>query len=300
MLANEILSFLSTFFEQIVNGLTIGIIYSLMGIGLNLIYGMMSIVNFANGEFYMIGGYLFYVFSIFLGLNPFLAMPIAIILSFGMGALVERGLLRPIYKLGARDALMYSCFITFGLQPLLENLALFFFGPFYRKPPSIVSGSVDFFGFIFSAPRLAASAIGGLVILVLFLVLRKSVFGRAVRAIVQNRDAAKLVGIDVKRMNMIGFGIGIALTAIAGMLLTPIFMLFPTSGSVPSGKAFAVVVLGGMGSVEGAALGGLVLGLAETLGAWGFGLGLGAWRDLFGYLIILLVMLFRPKGLRGK
>jgi len=272
----------------------------MMGMGLNLIFGMMSIVNFAHGELYMISAYIFYVFSVFMGLNPLLAMLLAAAVSFGIGVMIERTILRPIYRLERMDAIMYSCYVTFGLEPFLENLALFLFGPSYRAPPAVGSGSVSFFGIEYSAARLAASAIGVVVILILFYILRKSVFGRAVRAIVQDRDAAQLMGINVQRMNMIGFGIGIVLTAIAGMLLTPIFMLYPSAGRIPGGKAFAVVIFGGLGSVEGAAIAGVLLGLAETLGAWGFGLGLGKWRDVFGYIIILIVMMFRPKGIRGK
>jgi len=297
---SQVPPFLSTFLEQLLNGVTIGVIYSLMGVGLNLIFGMMSIVNFAHGECYMIGAYIFYVFSMFMGLNPLLAMLLAVVVSFGVGIVIERTVLRPIYKLERVDAVMYSCYVTFGLEPFLENLALLLFGPFNRKPPVLTTGSVNIFGLVYSAERLVAFAIGVVVIFAVFYTLRRSVFGRAVRAIVQNRDAAQLMGINVQSMNMIGFGIGIALTAVAGMLLTPIFVLYPAAGRIPGGKAFTVVIVGGLGSVEGAAIAGLLLGLAETFGAWGFGLGLGRWRDVFGYIIMLIVMVLRPKGIRGK
>jgi len=283
----------SVFAISIMNGLVMGVIYALAALGVSLVVGIMNVVNFAHGELYILAGYFSYLFASALGVNFVLAMVIAVGLVFILGLLIEYLLIRPTY---GND--MYSLILTFILSIVLQNAYLLIFGPYPNKPPMWVSGATDVFDlFLYGNQRLAALAAGAAVIAVIFVIIKKTWFGRIIRATSQDREMAELNGVNTTRLNMLSFGLGCALAAAAGVILSPVFPVTPTAGVPVALTAFVVVVLGGMGSLWGCVVGGLVLGLVENLGAAFISTG---YKNVFGFIILILVLLIRPSGLFGR
>jgi branched-chain amino acid transport system permease protein len=193
---------------------------------------------------------------------------------------------------------MYSLILTFILSIVLQNAYLLIFGPYPNKPPLWVSGATDVFGlFLYGNQRLAALVAGAAVIAVIFVIIKKTWFGRIIRAASQDREMAELNGVNTTRLNMLSFGLGCALAAAAGVILAPVFPVTPTAGVPVALTAFVVVVLGGMGSLWGCVVGGLVLGLVENMGAAFISTG---YKNVFGFIILILVLLVRPSGLFGR
>jgi branched-chain amino acid transport system permease protein len=278
---------------SITNGLVIGIIYALTALGVSLVVGIMNVVNFAHGEFYILAGYFSYLFAHTMGLNPLVAMVLAVGAVFVFGVVVEYTLIRPTYG----DDL-YSLILTFILSIVLQSAYLLIFGPYPNKPPNWVKGASDVFGlFMYGNQRLAALFAGLAVIGIFFAMLKLTWFGRMIRAASQDREMAELNGINTRRLNMLSFGLGCALAAAAGVILAPVFPVTPTAGVPVALTAFVVVVLGGMGSMPGCVVGGLVLGLVENLGAAYISTG---YKHVFMFLILILVLLVRPSGLFGR
>ncbi len=277
----------------ITNGIVIGIIYALAALGVSLVVGIMNVVNFAHGEFYILAGYFSYLFAHAMGFDPMSAMLLAVVLIFILGILVEHLLIRPTY---GDD--MYSLILTFILSIVLQNAYLLIFGPYPNKPPNWVQGATNIFGlFYYGNQRLAALIAGLAVIGLVFAMLKLTWFGRMIRAASQDRTMAELNGINTKRLNMLGFGLGCALAGAAGVILSPVFPVTPTAGVPVALTAFVCVVLGGMGSLWGSVLGGLALGLVENLGAAFVSTG---YKHVFGFIILILVLLIRPAGLFGR
>lgn len=275
------------------NGLVMGAIYALAALGVSLVVGIMNVINFAHGELYILAGYFSYLFAGALGMNFVVAMILAVALVFLLGLLIECVLIRPTY---GND--MYSLILTFILSIVLQNAYLLIFGPYPNKPPGWVSGSTRIFeAFYYGNQRLAALAAGCAVIALVFLVIKKTWFGRIIRATSQDREMAELNGVNTARLNMLSFGLGCALAATAGVILSPIFPVTPTSGVPVALTAFVVVVLGGMGSLWGCVVGGLILGLVENLGAAYISTG---YKHVFNFIILILVLLTRPAGLFGR
>jgi branched-chain amino acid transport system permease protein len=278
---------------SITNGLVIGIIYALTALGVSLVVGIMNVINFAHGEFYILAGYFSYLFAHTLGLNPMVAMLLSVGAVFIFGVVVEYTLIRPTYG----DDL-YSLILTFILSIVLQSAYLLIFGPYPNKPPNWVKGATDVFGlFMYGNQRLAALFAGGVVIALFFAMLKLTWFGRMIRAASQDREMAELNGINTRRLNMLSFGLGCALAAAAGVILSPVFPVTPTAGVPVALTAFVCVVLGGMGSMWGCIAGGLILGLVENLGAAFVSTG---YKHVFMYLILILVLLIRPSGLFGR
>ena len=278
---------------SITNGLVIGIIYALTALGVSLVVGIMNVVNFAHGEFYILAGYFSYLFAHTMGLDPIMAMVLAVGAVFVFGVVVEYTLIRPTY---GDD--MYSLILTFILSIVLQSAYLLIFGPYPNKPPNWVNGASDVFGlFMYGNQRLAALFAGLAVIGLFFAMLKMTWFGRMIRAASQDREMAELNGINTRRLNMLSFGLGCALAAAAGVILAPVFPVTPTAGVPVALTAFVVVVLGGMGSMPGCVVGGLVLGLVENLGAAYISTG---YKHVFMFLILILVLLVRPSGLFGR
>jgi branched-chain amino acid transport system permease protein len=278
---------------SITNGLVIGIIYALTALGVSLVVGIMNVINFAHGEFYILAGYFSYLFAHTLGLNPMVAMLLSVGAVFIFGVVVEYTLIRPTYG----DDL-YSLILTFILSIVLQSAYLLIFGPYPNKPPNWVKGATDVFGlFMYGNQRLAALLAGGVVIALFFAMLKLTWFGRMIRAASQDREMAELNGINTRRLNMLSFGLGCALAAAAGVILSPVFPVTPTAGVPVALTAFVCVVLGGMGSMWGCIAGGLILGLVENLGAAFVSTG---YKHVFMYLILILVLLIRPSGLFGR
>lgn len=278
---------------SIMNGLVMGVIYALAAIGVSLVVGIMNVINFAHGELYILAGYFSYLFASAMGMNFLVAMLLALALVFVLGLVIEVALIRPTY---GND--MYSLILTFILSIVLQNAYLLLFGPYPNKPPLWIKGATDVFGlFLYGNQRLAALVAGAAVIVAVFFVIQKTWFGRIIRATSQDREMAELNGVDTTRLNMLSFGLGCALAAAAGVILTPVFPVTPTAGVPVALTAFVVVVLGGMGSMWGCVVGGLLVGLVENLGAAFISTG---YKNVFGFVILILVLLIRPSGLFGR
>lgn len=275
-----------------INGIVIGVIYALSALGVSLVVGIMNVVNFAHGEFYILAGYFSYLFASTLGVNVVVSMVLAVALVFILGVVVEYTLIRPTY---GDD--MYSLILTFILSIVLQNAYLLIFGPYPNKPPGWVRGATDVFGlFFYGNQRLAALVAGIGVIIVIFAMIKLTWFGRIVRATSLDRGMAELNGVNTTRLNMLSFGLGCALAAAAGVILAPVFPVTPTAGVPIALTAFVVVVLGGMGSMWGCVVGGLILGLVENLGAAYLSTG---YKHVFGFIILIMVLAIRPSGLFG-
>lgn len=288
--------------EQALNGLVIGSIYALTALGLSIIFGVLRIVNFAHGELYMIGGYAYFLLVASLGLPPVLAVALAAAVLFAIGAAVEVSLVRPVYTGRVDRPDEYAIMITFALAILLQNLMLSIFGPWPQRPEPVFRGRVEIGELIISGDRLAAALVGALIIGVTLVALRYTWAGKTVRAVSQDRKAAETLGINVDRVSMYAFGIGAALAGAAGALIGPVFNVTPVMGVIPVVKAYVIVVLGGLGSIPGAILGALILGQVEvfatvlipdTTRAL-------AYKDVYGLLVLVLVLLLRPQGLFGE
>jgi branched-chain amino acid transport system permease protein len=284
--------------SQLVNGLIFGLLYGLIALGLTIVFSIMGVVNFAHGELYMLGGYALYFLTIPLGLPPLVGLPLCMLAVCLVGFLVERVLLRPVYTERLERAEEYAIIITFGLSIFLQNGALWAIGPYELTPASFWEGSHKVLGDLYLAgDRLFAAGMAAVLLAAtLFLVYRTWV-GQAMMATAQSRVGASVVGINVIRMNLYAMGLAGMLAAAAGALIAPIFLVYPDVGSVPVIKAFVVIVLGGMGSIPGSILGALLLGLVESLGSVYLSV---SYRDVYAFLVLILVLLVRPYGLFGQ
>ncbi|MFQ5827677.1 MAG: branched-chain amino acid ABC transporter permease [Candidatus Methylomirabilia bacterium] len=284
--------------SQLVNGLIFGLLYGLIALGLAIIFSIMRIINFAHGEFYMLGGYLLYFLTILLGLPALVGLALSMLGVCLVGFLVERLLLRPVYTAGLERAEEYAIIITFGLSLLLQNAALWGIGPYELTPASFWEGSQKVIGDLYLAgDRLFAAGTAAVLLTATLFLIYRTWLGHALMATAQSRVGAAVVGINVIGMNLVAMGLAGGLAAAAGALIAPIFLVYPDVGSVPVVKAFVVIVLGGMGSIPGAILGGLILGLVESLGSVYLAV---SYRDVYAFLVLMLVLLIRPYGLFGQ
>jgi branched-chain amino acid transport system permease protein len=282
--------------QQIVNGVTIGLVYALIAIGLTLVFGILDVINFAHGELYMLGAFLTYGLTAGLGVPYFPALALTIVGAAAAGVLAEQLTVRPL-----RGRHMFTVVLsTLGLSIFLQNGALFLWGPDPREielawgsRPLVVGGVV------ITYLRVAVLATGAVLIAALTWFIRRTIWGMAMRAVAANRDAAALMGIPVARVYAITFALGAGLAGVAGGLLGAMFTIEPSMGEWAVVKAFCVVIMGGMGNVPGAVLGGVILGVAENVGA-GFLPGGSSYKDGIGYAILILVLLARPQGLFGR
>ena len=248
------------YFSQLTNALVIGTLYALMSLGLSLIFGVLKLVNFAHGEFFMIGGYIYFLLAA-LGLPLPLALALSMPILFGVGLAVERVFLQDPYKKKMARYDEYVILVTFAMGLFIQNLALPIFGPYNRQAPALLKGSVHVGELIIGADRLAGALMAFLVIGCLIYFLYRTYSGKGSRAVAQSPAAAAIVGIKVLRMRTVAFGLGITLAGIAGALFGPIFLVNPEMGTSFAVKAFVIVVMGGMGSVKGSIIGGYLLAL---------------------------------------
>lgn len=291
------------FLSLLVTGLVMGIIYALMALGLTLIFSILNVINFAHGEFYMIGGYTSWLLlEYFTGLHPLLAVPIAGLLTAALGLAFEVIFLRPMHQERIERPAEYAVLITFGFSFFLQNLALALFGPFPHRPPSFFEGVVQLGPVALSANRLVASVLSLVLLGTLLLVINYTWIGKALRAVSQDKQAAAVVGINPRAMNTTAFALGVGLAAVAGALLAPTFSLTPDVGAVPSIRSYVIIVLGGMGSIPGSILGGILIALVETFGGGYFPDPSRAlnYKTAFGLVIFALVLLIRPRGFFGR
>ena len=284
--------------QYVLAGLVIGVIYSLMALGITFIYSIMKMINWSMGEFYMIGSYVQYVLIVNL-VGPrhwYLAIPLAMGAVFLLGLVVQRFLLRPMFVGGVERRDEYATIITIALMVLFRNLAIVLGGPNQYAPPDyarpVTLGTLPISGNRFVA------LIGTLVLLSLFyLVITKTWIGRALRGAAQNRVGIQTAGIDVLRLDMLAFGVGVSLAAAAGALLAPDFLVYPENGAISTFKGFEIIVIGGLGSILGSVVGGVLLGVIEALGSVFVS---AAYKDLYGFLLLIALLVFRPTGLFGE
>ena len=280
--------------QHLLNGLLLGATYSLLGIGLTLVFGLMNVVNFAHGEFYTFGAYAAFAVLALASVHFFLAIPLAIVAGALAGAVCERVLLRPL-RGQSIDTVML---VMIGLWIAMQNAELLGWGGVAKSVPTPFPTQPVVLGAVSVAPlRIFVFVVSGLLILGAHLLLSRTKLGRAMRATFQDRETAALMGVSIERIHTVTFAFGAGLAAAAGALLGPVFLLYPSMGDLASLKAFSVVILGGLGNFGGAALGGLVLGIAEELGAGYISSG---YRDAVGFLMIVAVLLLRPSGLFAR
>lgn len=278
--------------QALANGLIIGLLYLLMAIGFTLVFGVMRVVNFAHGEFYMLGA-----FAAYLGVTrlqlPFLAaVCLAFAAAVALGWLIEMVVLK-----GFRGDELSGMIATIGLAMVLQNGALLLFGPDPQSMPPVAQGVLSLGPVIMPLSRLYVVAFSVAVLAALYAFLMHSRMGRALRAVVQDAEIASAQGINARLIYPLGFGIGVALAVVAGALMAPVFSVSPGIGATPLLKAFIVVILGGLGSIPGAALASLLLGVTESA-ANTFMSSSASDMLLFG--LVMLMLIFRPAGLLGK
>jgi branched-chain amino acid transport system permease protein len=281
--------------QAVLNGLLTGALYALVGMGMALIFGVMRIVNFAHGAFMMVGMYVTYVLFTRTGISPYALFVVTGLALFTFGYGVYFALLRPIH--GQSDFM--QILLTMGIGLICSDAVLLTFGADYHQINIPLQDSNLRFGpeITVNAPWVVSFAIAAVLALALYLFVTRTMTGRAARAIAQNRYAAPLMGINVFRVQAISFAVGSAAAGVAGALLLPVFYLYPGVGDQFTLKAFVMVVLGGMESIVGAALAGLVLGVVENLTSlyWG-----NEWALAVDFGIFLLVLSLKPSGIFGR
>lgn len=278
------------FAQQVLNGLVTGSVYSLVALGLTLIYGTMHVPNFAHGHLYMLGAYLSYTLVTSAGLNYWAAMAVSVAVLAVIGAALERLVFRPL----RHSPHLNSMIAALGVMLFLEAVAQIVWGEEFRHMDSPYAGVVSVFGLLLTQHRLVLAGAAAALMVGLLLFLTRTVAGSAIRATAQNPEGALLVGIDTNRVAMATFAISAALAAVAGSLIAPISLVYPAMGTMVTLKAFAIVVVGGMGSVPGALAGGYLLALAESLGGTYVS---ATYQDLVAFVVLALVFTFKPSGL---
>lgn len=279
--------------QLLTGGVLLGCIYSLVAMGLSLIYGVMGIVNFAHGALVMLAMYASYWLNTYLHLDPVLGTPVVALIMFGLGIVIYHLIITKVL----RGPFLARMLVTFGLSIFIINLAQFLWTPDYRRIMESISKGTFMLGPIFiELPKLVAS-IGSLIVAALvYWFLRKTKTGLAIQAISIDRAAASLMGINLEKLNGIAFGIGLACAGAAGSLLASFYYIFPDVGTMFGLVALVAVALGGFGSTEGALIGAILIGIIETLG--GFYVG-PEYKYALIFLAYVLIVIVRPKGLMG-
>lgn len=285
---------MAVFSQQVANGIMLGSLYALLALGVALIYGVLSVPNFALGTKAMLGGYVAFVATSVLGLSYWAAILASVLVLALVGLLVERFIFR-----GLRSAPPVNGLIAaFGLLLVLESLALIIWGATYRRVPSPYDQQiVRILGATMTGQRVLVVVTAVVLFVVLHLFVRRTALGTALRAVAQNPYGALTVGIHPDRIAALTLAIGSALAGVAGALIAPISMVYPTLGEMLIVKAFVITILGGVGNIAGAIAGGYVLGLVESLGAAYIS---ADYKDVFAFAVLVLVLAVRPQGLFGK
>ena len=284
---------MTLFLQQLVNGVALGSVYSLVALGLTLVYGVLKIPNFAHGALYMAGAYVTYVLLTSLGLPYLLALALAALTLAGIGVLLERLVFHPLRGQPHVQAMIAVLGVLFFLEALSQKL----FGAEFRILKSPYGGVVNFGGVGVTQQRLLVIGASLLVMGGLYYFLKRTVTGATIEAMAQNHAGAQLVGIDTDRVSMLTFAISAGLAAVAAALIAPITLLSPGMGEAINLKVFAIIILGGMGSVPGAIVGGFLLALVETftVAYWN-----PDFADIIGFAVLVLVLAIRPSGLFSK
>lgn len=280
--------------QVLINALVLGCLYACIAIGFSLVWGVLNVINLIHGSFIVLGAYLAWGLYQSLHLSPWYALVVAAPLFFCLGYVVQRIILNRVIT----APVLVTLTLTFGLDLILNNAMIYFFKADYRKltlsPPM---GSVSLFGVVVPVDRLLATAFALALTGILYLILRRLKVGRAIVAVRLDRDAAVLMGVNVKSIYATAFGLGAALAGCAGVLMALIFPISPLTSSAYLGKAFVVCVLGGLGSVSGALAGGILLALIEGIGSATIG---PAHATTLSFVLLIVFLILRPQGLLGR
>ena len=282
---------METILQGIFNGLVMGWIYVLVALGLTIVFSIMGIVQFAHGEIYMLGAYCTYWIAVVLGLNVFVALLLAALVMGLVGVILEKLLFRRF-----RGQIEGSIIVAIGLILLMQTIAAIGFGTQDKWIPTTIPGVLNIWNIKIPWERALSVIAGIILVLVLFLFIRRTKMGQAMIATSQDIEAATLQGIDVNRVSMVSMAIGCALAAIAGGLMGAIFGVQPVMGSYAMEKGIAVIILGGLGSIWGAVIGGLLLGLIDGLIPLGSNTTVAS---IIGFSIIVLILIVKPQGFLG-
>jgi branched-chain amino acid transport system permease protein len=284
--------------QTLIAGVMIGVLYALMALGITFIYSIVKMINWAMGEFYMLGSFAQYLLVVYL-LGPdlwWVAVPIAALGVFLVGAVLEPVLIKPMFRQALERKDEYATVVTIALLLLLRNLVQAIAGPNQFTPgsdlPVVMLGPLPVSGARFAAFLCTLAALA-----LFYVLLKKTWWGLALRAAAQSRIGAQTSGVDILRLDQIAFGVGVALAGLAGALLAPEFQVYPTNGVVTTVKGFEIIVIGGLGSIPGALVAGVMLGVVESLGAAFIA---SPYQNAYGFLLVLLVLLLRPTGLFGE
>ncbi|MCP3027956.1 branched-chain amino acid ABC transporter permease [Halobacillus sp. A5] len=279
--------------QQLFNGLTIGSVYSLVALGLTLVYGILHIPNFAHGALYMLGAYVTLTSMLLWDFNYWLAISISIIVVGLLGVLMERLVFNPLKNAPP----IHDKIAAIGILLFLEAFAQLMWGADYRSMSTPYGEVVNIFGTTVTMQRVLINVGAVIVMITLYLFLKKTIVGSTIIAMAQNRKGAHLVGINTNKVAMLTFLISGALAAIAASLSAPINLVFPGMGHLVILKAFVIIILGGMGSIPGAIVGGYILGFSESLGATYIS---NDYKDIIAFVLLIIILSFKPQGLFSK
>jgi branched-chain amino acid transport system permease protein len=283
---------MSLFIQQVLNGVMLGSVYSLVALGLTLEYGILHIPNFAHGALYMVGAYVTFLLATSAGLNFWLAM-LASMIGLGLiGILVERLVYRPLMH----ESPLNSFIAAIGLIFIFVDGALNIFGPDFKRFPPTHTQLFHIMGITITMQRILIIGVTVAMIILLQLFIKKTIMGATIEATAQEWEGAQLMGINTKRVRMIVFFLGTALAAAAAALVAPIHLVHPGMGGPVILKAFVIIILGGMGSLPGAIIGGYMMGLIESLSG---GYISTSYNEVFAFAVLIIVLTIRPTGLFG-
>ena len=281
------------FLQQVLNGLTLGGIYSLVALGLTLVYGILQVPNFAHGAFYMAGAFASFQLMAVYGFNYWLAMIGSAFFVAVIATLAERLVFHPLRNASG----LHPMIAAIGVLLLLEAGAQALWGADFHRMPTPYNAILDLGGVTAPVQRLLIIGAAFALMIVLQLFLRRTITGSTIIAMAQNRDGASLVGIDANRVAMMTFAISGVLAAVAATLYAPINLVYPAMGQLVITKAFVIIILGGMGSVPGAIAGGLIIGFAESFGAFYISTD---YKDIIAFVLLVFILSVRPQGLFTK
>ena len=277
--------------QNVVNALSLSMVYMLVAMGLTLILSIMSMINFAHGDLYMLGGFGVYTVCQQLGYKYWLGLTVGVAAAALIGIFLEKAVFRPL-----RKEMLSASFASMGAGLIIQSCVLMAFGPLDKKVASVFPGVFKIFGVYLPKEKLAIILASLAIVGAIIVFVNYFRAGQALQAVAQDSEAASLMGMDVNRVNAVGFGLGCALAAAAGALIAPLYFVSPSMGVTPLTKAFNVVIIGGLGSIPGAMLGSLLMGFVDQFSL----IYMGHLGNIFGFLLIMAFLLFRPRGLLGR
>jgi len=284
---------LDEFTQMTLTGINLGLMYALIAIGLTLIFGIMRIIQYAHGEFYMLGAYVLYYWSAVMKWPYWLGVLASAATIFIIGAVLQIVLFRPLHG----KNILYSLAVSMGLIFIISSGGLLTFGTVVKGIPSIVTGGVSVFGAFYTYERMVISVFSATLILALWFFLQRTTTGMAMRAVSEDPEVSSLQGINTRRIHWIAFGLGSALSAVAGCLMGTLLSIVPSMGFIATMKAFMIVIMGGLGSVPGALVGGLIIGFIDSFLTTLISADVAY---IIGFVTIFVILVFKPAGLFGQ